>query len=74
MQRRKVNTVDTSALKARYRDTMGEVETRLGALWLAYARDARKLSRLQTAIIALLVLWSIGMASVGGWCVSARSF
>ena len=67
MQRRKVNTVDTSALKARYRDTLGEVETRLGSLWRAYARDARKLSRLQTAIIAVLVLWSISSVSQLLW-------
>ena len=67
MQRRKVNTVDTSAFKARYRDTLGEVEARLGALWLVYARDARKLSRLQTAIIGLLVLWSISNVSQLLW-------
>ena len=67
MQRRKVNTVDTSAFKARYRDILGEVETRLGALWLAYARDVRKLSRLQAAIIAVLVLWSISSVSQLLW-------
>jgi general secretion pathway protein C len=62
-----VNTVDTSALKARYRDALNEVASRANVVWLTYARDSRKLSRLQTGIIALLVLWSISSVSQLIW-------
>jgi general secretion pathway protein C len=62
-----VNTVDTSALKARYRDALNEVASRANILWLTYARDSRKLSRLQTGIIALLVFWSISSVSQLIW-------
>lgn len=62
-----MNTVDTSALKARYRDALDEVASRTKSLWLTYARDSRKLSRLQTGIIALLVFWSISSVSQLMW-------
>ena len=62
-----MNTVDTSALKARYRDALDEVASRAKSLWLTYARDSRKLSRLQTGIIALLVFWSISSVSQLIW-------
>jgi len=62
-----VNTVDTSALKARYRDALNEVASRANIIWLTYARDSRKLSRLQTGIIALLVFWSISSVSQLIW-------
>lgn len=62
-----MNTVDTSALKARYRDALNEVASRANILWLTYARDSRKLSRLQTGIIALLVFWSISSVSQLIW-------
>ena len=62
-----MNTVDTSALKARCRDALNEVASRANILWLTYARDSRKLSRLQTGIIALLVFWSISSVSQLIW-------
>ena len=62
-----MNTVDTSALKARYRDALDEVASRAKSLWLTFARDSRKLSRLQTGIIALLVFWSISSVSQLIW-------
>lgn len=62
-----MNTVDTSALKARYRDALDEVASRAKSLWLTFARDSRKLSRLQTGIIAVLVFWSISSVSQLIW-------
>ena len=62
-----MNTVDTSALKVRYRDALNELASRANTLWLTYARDSRKLSRLQTGIIALLVFWSISSVSQLIW-------
>ena len=62
-----MNTVDTSALKARYRDALDEGASRAKSLWLTYARDSRKLSRLQIGIIALLVFWSISSVSQLIW-------
>ena len=62
-----MNTVDTSALKARYRDALNGVASRANVVWLTYARDSRKLSRLQTGIIALLVVWSISSVSQLIW-------
>ena len=62
-----MNTVDTSALKARYRGALNEVASRANVVWLTYARDSRKLSRLQTGIIALLVFWSISSVSQLIW-------
>ena len=62
-----MNTVDTSALKARYRDALNEVASRANVVWRTYARDSGKLSRLQTGIITLLVLWSISSVSQLIW-------
>ena len=62
-----MNTVDTSALKVRYRGALNELASRANTVWLTYARDSRKLSRLQTGIIALLVFWSISSVSQLIW-------
>ena len=55
------------ATKLRLRDAIAQTESLLNRLWQDYARNPAKLSRLQSVLLAVLVLWSLASASQLFW-------
>ena len=62
-----VNTIDHSAWKARFEDASTRIQDRVRDLWRRLARDPARLQRVQTALIVLLVLWSLSSVSQLIW-------
>ena len=62
-----VNTIDHSAWKARFEDASTRVQDRVRDLWRRLARDPARLQRVQSALIVLLVLWSLSSVSQLIW-------
>ena len=62
-----VNTIDHSAWKARFEDASTRIQDRVRDVWRRLARDPARLQRLQTALIVLLVLWSLSSVSQLIW-------
>ena len=62
-----VNTIDHSAWKARFEDASARIQDRVRDLWRRLARDPARLQRVQTAVIVLLVLWSLSSVSQLIW-------
>lgn len=54
-------------MKLRLQDAIAQMEARLGRLWREYARQPEKLMRLQNAILAGLVVWSLSSLSQLIW-------
>ncbi len=55
------------ATKLRLRDAIAQTESLLIRLWQDYARNPAKLTRLQSMLLAVLVLWSLASASQLFW-------
>lgn len=55
------------ATKLRLRDAIAQTESLLNRLWQDYARNPAKLTRLQSILLAVLVLWSLASASQLFW-------
>ncbi|MAC36825.1 MAG: type II secretion system protein GspC [Halieaceae bacterium] len=55
------------ATKLRLRDVIAQTESLLIRLWQDYARNPAKLTRLQSMLLAVLVLWSLASASQLFW-------
>jgi len=62
-----VNTIDHSAWKARFDEASTRIQDRVQSLWRGLARDPARLQRLQTALIVVLVLWSLSSVSQLIW-------
>ena len=62
-----VNTIDHSAWKARFDEASTRIQDRVQSLWRGLARDSARLQRLQTALIVVLVLWSLSSVSQLIW-------
>ena len=62
-----VSTIDHSAWKARFEDTSNRIQDRVQSLWRGLARDPARLQRLQTALVVVLVLWSLSSVSQLIW-------
>ena len=62
-----VNTIDHSAWRARFEGASTRIQDRVRHLWRRVARDPVRLQRLQTGLIALLVLWSLSSVSQLIW-------
>ena len=62
-----VNTIDHSAWKARFDEASTRIQDRVQSLWRGLARDRARLQRLQTALIVVLVLWSLSSVSQLIW-------
>ena len=62
-----VYTIDHSAWKARFEDASTRIQDRVRDAWRRLARDPARLQRLQTALIVLLVLWSLSSVSQLIW-------
>jgi general secretion pathway protein C len=62
-----VNTIDHSAWKARFDEASTRIQDRVQSLWRGLARDSARLQRLQTALIVVLVLWSLSSLSQLIW-------
>ena len=54
-------------MRTRLRDEIVLMEARISRFWRGFARDAEKIARLQTAILAALVLWSLSSLSQLFW-------
>ncbi|MEK9988570.1 MAG: type II secretion system protein GspC [Halieaceae bacterium] len=54
-------------IRTRLQDEIVLMEARFIRVWQSFARDAQKLARLQTAILALLVLWALSSLSQLFW-------
>jgi len=50
-------------IKSRLQDGIAQTEARLSRLWRDYAREPKKLARIQNLMLALLVLWSLSSLS-----------
>ena len=62
-----VNSIDHSAWKARLEDASTRIQDRVKVLWYRLARDPAQLQRVQTALIVVLVLWSLSSVSQLIW-------
>ena len=54
-------------IRTRLQDEIVLMEARFIRVWQSFARDAQKLARLQTAILAVLVLWALSSLSQLFW-------
>lgn len=50
-------------IKSRLQDGIAQTEARLSRLWRDYAREPKKLARIQNLMLALLLLWSLSSLS-----------
>ena len=62
-----VSRLKQYAAKLRLQDAIAQTESLLSRLWQDYARNPAKLSRLQSVLLAVLVLWSLASASQLFW-------
>ncbi len=62
-----VSRLNQYATKLRLRDVIAQTESLLIRLWQDYARNPAKLTRLQSMLLAVLVLWSLASASQLFW-------
>ena len=59
--------IDHSAWKARFEDASTRIQDRVKVPWYRLARDPAQLQRVQTALIVVLVLWSLSSVSQLIW-------
>ena len=62
-----VNSIDHSAWKARFEEASTQIQDWVRDLWHRLARDPARLQRVQTALIVLLVVWSLSSVSQLIW-------
>jgi general secretion pathway protein C len=62
-----VSRFSQQEIRTRLQDEIVLMEARFIRVWQSFARDAQKLARLQTAILAVLVLWALSSLSQLFW-------